>query len=144
MVHSIKRNTVYGKQVTTNSLDDMLPAFEDWDCIRISGFTVFKGAETGIIHKGFNNIIIDSNIIIDCQVGIYAVVMGPVSTTHVVGKKTSLIKNNLIIGKSPSYKCSEDNAIRVSYDIKESIGAGIKYDAKIGIGLFDNIIDSFV
>jgi len=131
--HSIKRNTIYGEKVTTNGADEMFENFEKWPCMRISGFTVFRSPVVGIIHKGFNNVVIDNNIIIDSQVGIYAVVQGPVSTTHEVGNKTSLIQNNLIVGQSPVYKCSEDAIIQVSFNNKDSIGAGPKYDAKIGI-----------
>ena len=131
--HSIKRNTVYGEQVSTNGIDLMIDIFNEWPCIRVTDFTIYKSPAVAIIYKGPNNLIIDNNIIIDSQVGIYASVLGPLTTTHEVGNKTSLIQSNLIVGQSPVYKCAEDPLIAVSFKNKDSIGAGPKYDAKIGV-----------
>jgi hypothetical protein len=131
--HSVKRNTVYGNSVVLNGPDLMYGMYDDWPCIRASEFTVFRSKLYGLIYKGFSSFQADSNTLIDCQVGVYAVVMGPVSTTHEVGNKKSLITNSLFIGQSPVYNCSEDVAIKVFKSNKDNICAGPKYDAKVGV-----------
>lgn len=140
--HSIKNNTIYGATVHINGLDKMYPTYNSWPCIRMHSFTVFKAPVAALTYKEYASLVIDLNAIIDSQIGIYTLVMAPVSTTHVVGNKTVIIQNNLIVGQSPNYNCSEDSLITVSEHDYNSIGAGSKFNSKIGI-VWSQFMDNY-
>ena len=139
---SIKRNTVYSSSVYINGLDIMYAMFMNWNCTRISGFTVYKSTNFAILYRAYSSVLIDSNILIDNQVGIYSFVMNPLSNTHQIGNKISTIQNNLIIGQSSVYDCSEDNLLKPTKAVFINIGAGPLYNSKIGL-IWTHMMDQY-
>lgn len=144
--HSIQNNTIYAGNVIVDGIDLEYGIFS-FDCLRISSFTVYKGSLgqfAAVTYKGRanNQIVIDSNILIDNQLSIGAYVLQPASTTHIAGNKKTLIENNLIVGQSSSYNCAEDSLIQVGFNTFGLIGAGSNYNAKIGI-MWSQFMDDF-
>jgi len=94
---SIKNNIIHGSPlgVSLNGWDLMYREI-DLDCLKISGFTVYKSSIYAIMYKGVSEVFIDSNILVDNQIGVYSYIFSPRSTTHVVGTKKTLIQNSLI------------------------------------------------
>jgi hypothetical protein len=135
LVHSIKNNTVYsafGGVV-------MLPSFYLYqlDCVSISGFTVFKSVHYGIYYQNNQSLVVDSNILIDNQVGLLGIVLQPSSLFHEIGNKTITVSNTMIVGNSPFLNCTTDLKpndlnFQLAKTIK-AIGAGTTSTGKIGI-----------
>ena len=106
MNHSIKNNVVVGAMGGVVILPTFF--FANLTCIRISGFTVFKSMYWGIYYQGPQSIIIDSNVLVDNQVNVYALVIKPNILLHQMSNKTYLLTNSLIVGKSSTFDCEAD------------------------------------
>ena len=106
MNHSIKNNVVVGAMGGVVILPTFF--FANLTCIRISGFTVFKSMYWGIYYQGPQSIVVDSNILVDNQVNVYALVIEPKITFHLMSNKTYLLTNSLIVGKSSTFDCEAD------------------------------------
>ena len=125
----------------------MHPKNDYLNCLRISGFKVFKSSMFGILYKTLPEVLIDNNIVIDSQVGVFAYIVEISSLTHLVGNKTAKIENNLIVGQSQTYTCQDDLLIPIFPDNPHYLGAGLKFDSKIGLawptfsGGFDTLWD---
>jgi len=143
---SIKNNQVHGSPIGV-AIDPMHPKNDYLNCLRISGFTVYKSSMFAILYKTIPEVLIDNNIVIDSQVGMYAYIFEQPSLTHIVGNKTAQIENNLIIGQSQTYTCADDFMITINPGNYRYFGAGLKFDAKIGVvwstfsGGFDTLWD---
>lgn len=135
LVHSIKNNTVYsafGGVVIWPTY-----SFNQLDCVTISNFTVFKSVDYAIYYQNIQSIVIDSNILVDNQVGILGFVLQPPSVYHVFGNKTFNITNTIIVGNSPFLNCTTDlkpTGVNAKYATTiKAIGAGPNALGKIGI-----------
>ena len=106
MAHSIKNNTVVGALGGVVILPDS--RFGNLDCIKISGFTVFKSVFWGIYYQGPQSVIVDSNVLVDNQVNVFAMVIGPSILGHVLSNKFYTLSNMLIVGKSSTFNCTKD------------------------------------
>lgn len=139
--HSIKRNTVYAGSAVVNGHDFMYEIFS-LKCIRMTGFTVYKSTQTALNYKGAAELIIELNTLIDNQIGVFGFIIEPFSIRHEAGNKKSIIRNNLIVGQSPVYSCIDDKNIPIMPKRKTFIGAGPKYDSKIGI-VWSHFMDAY-
>ncbi len=138
--HSIKRNSVYGSLIGVA----VLPKFPfSLDCLLFSEFTVYKSVYVGLYYQGAPNVAFESNTLIDNQINIFPQVFGPASLSHYFKADRSIsIKNNLIIGTSPSFNCMTDippedinsanSYVAVSY--------GAKNEGRIGV-VWANFVD---
>ncbi|CAF0745209.1 unnamed protein product [Adineta steineri] len=79
----------------------------DTDCVLIKGFKTYKTWYYGLYINTEHNIIIDSCQIADSSVGIFTIVLGPLSTTHVFENSSVIIRNSLIIGAITPNDCSD-------------------------------------
>lgn len=133
--HSIKRNTVYG----TFAGVVIMPRYAySFDCLRIADMTVAKSVHWGIYYQSTASIIVESNTLIDNQVGVFTLVFNPKSTLHEAGSKFISVRNNLFVGQSPSFNCSND--IRPEQDLNAisagacyAYGGGLLYNSKIAL-----------
>ena len=106
MNHSIKNNVVVGAMQGVVILPTFF--FGNLTCIRISGFTVFKSIYWGIYYQGTQSIIIDSNVLVDNQINVFALVVKPSILIHELSNKTYMLTNSLIVGKSSTFDCAVD------------------------------------
>lgn len=148
LTHSIKGNIVYAA-LTGVSILPILPLVADvsfylFFCRKISGFTIFKSTHWGIYYHGFGSIIIDSNILIENQVGIFTFIYEPKSKDHEIGYKRAILQNNLLVGQSPTFNCKNDFRVNDYNALKAvpmfAFGAGPNYDSKIGL-IWSNFLD---
>jgi hypothetical protein len=93
--HLIKGNSIYGSLSGVSIMpNSVLPL----SCVEISGFTVYKSSSVGIYYQGAADIVISSNIIVDCQIGIFPQVLGPPSSlSHISQNRSIIISNNLVV-----------------------------------------------
>jgi len=146
--NSVKGNTVVAA-LAGIAIFPSLPLVADnylleLDCVRISGFTIFKSSHWGIYYQGKGSVMIDSNIVADNQINIFTFVIKPSSVNHEVGGKVATIQNNLIIGQSPTFNCSTDVKPSDQNFLKaatiQSFGSGSSESGKIGI-VWSNFLD---
>lgn len=106
MNHSIKENTIYSSMAGVVILPEFF--YENFRCIRISGFTVFKSMHWGIYYQGKQSIVLDNNKLIDNYVNAFTYVIEPPPIEHQVSMKTYDIKNSLVVGQSSTFNCLTD------------------------------------
>ena len=114
------------------------------ECIRVSGFSIFKSVYWGIYLQVQASLLIDSNILGDNQVNLFTFVIRPSSLGHTFGNKRVDVKNNLIIGQSPPFNCTTDikpDDLNInSASSAVAFGAGANYSSKIGV-VWSNFMD---
>lgn len=141
MNHSIARNTVYSALGGVVILP--LNAY-GFDCVRISGFTVFKSSHWGIYYQGSGSVLVSDNILIDNQISLFTFIIGPTSISHEVGTKKTTIQNSLLVGQSPTFDCRYDTKPNDLNFLKAktitSFGAGPSKTSKIGL-VWPNFLD---
>jgi hypothetical protein len=133
--HSVNNNIVY------SSLGGVviLPTyyFTQINCVRMSGFTVFKSSHLGIYYNGPYSVVIDSNTLIDNQISIFPIVTYPLINFHGVSNKTVTVENNFVVGRSPQFNCETDvKPDDLNFELAKTIatyGAGAKYNGFIGM-----------
>jgi hypothetical protein len=133
--HSIKRNTVYSSLAGVAILPTF--AYSNLNCVRMSGFTVFKSSHWALYYQGEADLLVDSNQLIDNQVNVFSMIIRPPSITHELENKTANIANSLIVGQSSSFDCSKDIKpndlnFRMAKTVT-SYGSGSNELGKIGI-----------
>jgi hypothetical protein len=138
--HLIKGNSVYGSLSGVSIMpNSVLPL----SCVEISGFTVYKSSSVGIYYQGAADIVISSNIIVDCQIGIFPQVLGPPSSlSHISQNRSIIISNNLVVGTSPNFNCVTDvppQDLNAEY-AKMSAPYGANNGGRIG-AVWSNFID---
>ena len=135
MNHSIKGNTIY----SALSGVTMLPTYyySNLNCIKIGGFTIFKCSHYGIYYQSYAALILDSNTLIDNQIGAFYMVLGPKGLEHQAANKTIIVQNSLVVGRSLQYSCEKDikpdDLNYVQADTITAYGAGDDENGKIGI-----------
>ena len=126
--HSIKYNTIHGSLCGVIHWPKY--TFKQISCVAYSHFTIFKSTFYGIYYQNPQQLILDSNIMIDNQVSVFSMILGPSSTDHVPSNKTVQITNSLFVGRSSSFDCTRDvkpNDLNIlSSDTMPSFGAGIR------------------
>lgn len=141
--HSIKNNTVYSAFGGVVILP--ITCMYQVDCVTISDFTIFKSVDYGIYYQNNQSLVIDSNILVDNQVGIFGMVLQPPSVSHVFGNKTYSISNTIVVGNSPFLNCSTDLkpvGVNAQYaTLIQAIGSGVNSTGKIGI-VWPNFLSS--
>ena len=110
----------------------------DQNCTRIAGFLVFKASAYGIYYQGFGELDATDNLLIDNQIGVFGMVIGPKALYHEAANKQCIVRNSIIVGHSKTFSCSEDvERMSVSDESKKrrmnTFGAGENQKAKIGI-----------
>ena len=124
--HSIKHNIIHGALGGVVNLPTY--TFLQLDCVSFSYFTIFKTTNYGIYYQNLQSIILDSNVFVDNQIGIFTKVLGPHSLDHLTSNKTARITNSLFVGRSASFDCNRDvkpNDLNyLSADTMTSFGAG--------------------
>lgn len=138
--HSIKRNTVYASMqgVVILPIWTSLSLFK-LNCTRVSGFTVFKSLHWGIYYESYGSLIVEENVLIENKVGLFSMVVEPNPIEHKAENKTSILRRSLVIGQSPTFDCKTDvpptKDLNYFYSsmFASSYGAGLGYDAKIGL-----------
>ena len=106
MNHSIQNNIIHSCLAGAA----IYPAFtyDQLNCISMTGFTVFKSVHWGIYYQNPQSVILDSNILVDNQVGIISFILGPNMLSHELSGKTAQIRNSIFIGRSSSFNCLTD------------------------------------
>jgi len=106
MNHSIQNNIVHSALAGVSIYPDY--TYEQLDCVSMSGFTVFKAVHWGIYYQNTQRIVMDSNILVDNQVGVFSNILIPNMLSHEPTSKTLQIRNSIFIGRSTSFNCSTD------------------------------------
>ncbi len=138
---SVRNNIVHGAPIGV-AIDPMHPKNLYLNCLRISGFTIYKSYMFAILYKTLPAVLIDNNILVDNHVGVYANIARPSSRLHIVGNKTAVIENNVIVGQSQTYACQDDVNIYINPPDPKYFGAGPKFDSKIGI-VWSTFVEEF-
>jgi hypothetical protein len=139
---SVKGNTVIGAMsgIAIFPTSRTVPGdsfLVEMECVRVSGFNIFKSFYWGIYYNNKGSLLVDSNILGDNQVNVWSFVINPSSLDHISANKKVEIKNNVIVGQSPSFNCTTDlkpddiNTNNAASAV--SFGAGPNYSSKIGI-----------
>ena len=102
---SYSNNMAYGNLIGVGILpgDQILVS-----CAEYSGFISWKNHDFGIYYQNVPSARISNNVLIDNRQGIFTLIIGPPALSHLVGNKTVEIEDNLIIGASPVYDCTND------------------------------------
>ena len=127
--HSIKYNTIHG------ALGGVVHwpkyTFTHITCVSFSHYTIFKSTNYAIYYQNPHRLILDSNILIDNQVSIFAMVLGPSGLEHLTSNKTVEVTNTLFVGRSASFDCTRDvkpsNLNYLMAPLMVSYGAGKYY-----------------
>ena len=78
----------------------------------------------------------DSNVLIDNKVSLFTFIYKPDALSHEAGGKSSTVKNNILIGQSPTFDCVNDLKTDATFNgpaPMAAFGAGPKSDSKIGL-----------
>ena len=136
MNHSIKSNIVHGSLGGVVILPEY--QFEQLNCVSISDFTVYKSSHYGIYYQGGASLLADSNVLVENQVNIFAMVIGPDISSHLIANKRIHVQNSCIVGRTSTFDCANDaNPNDLNFMSAESIssfGAGIDNRGMVGIG----------
>jgi hypothetical protein len=112
MLHRINGNTVIGALVGVAILptmaDNVPYAYSRFPCIRIGGFTAIKSTYFGLYYQGEASLVLDSNTLVENQVGAMGIIITPSILTHTPANKTYQVSNSVVIGRTPSYDCAAD------------------------------------
>ncbi len=82
--------------------------FSQFSCIRIGGFTVIKSVNFGVYYQGEQSLVLDSNNLIENQVGAIGIIITPSILTHEPANKTYTVSNSVVVGRTSSFDCDED------------------------------------
>ena len=134
--HSIKNNRIYSAMSAVVIMPKFV--FQFLNCIRISGFTVYKSAHWGIYYQALHTLHVDSNILVDNQINLFTQVIEPSILAKQMSSKKIFIRNNLIVGHSPAFNCSDgvekiENLFYSRVGSMEKYNAGINLKSKVGI-----------
>jgi len=113
MNHSIQNNIIHSALSAVSIFPDYTYASDgkygsSLTCVSVIGFTVFKAVHWGIYYQNTPSVIIDSNILVDNQVGLISFVLAPSMLGHVLSGKTAQISNTIFIGRSSTFNCLTD------------------------------------
>jgi hypothetical protein len=141
MKHSMKDNTVIGAligvAILPNSLGIVPYPLSQFSCIRIGGFTAIKSVNFGLYYQGEQSLVLDSNTLIENQVGAIGIIITPNILTHVPANKTYTVTNSIVVGRTSSYDCDNDvepNDINYQHAVNlKGFGAGANKDGKVGL-----------
>lgn len=87
----------------------VLPADQlSGDCGRFTGFSISKCPYYGIYYNNMPSLQVDNVCIFDSAIGVFPMVIGPASLSHLFADKFVLISDSLIIGKSNAFNCGTD------------------------------------
>lgn len=131
--HSIKGNIIYGAGAGAVIVPE--DAFKI-DCVRISGFTIFKSQYFGIYYQSTSELVIDSSTLIDNQIGAFTIIFSPSAKSHIVTTKKYYARDLVIVGKSKGFDCEKDiypKNISDSKNMMNTFGAGANDTGKIGL-----------
>ncbi len=131
---SIRNNTVVGAGngvAVSGSFH-----YSDQDCLKVSGFTIVKSQYFGIYYQANPEPVIEDNVLIDNQMGIFTIVWGPSPLSHVNANKKVILRNMMIMGRSSLANCNKDIFPRNLSDSSSSyalFSAGTTARGRIGI-----------
>ncbi|TSK31508.1 Fibrocystin-L [Bagarius yarrelli] len=76
-------------------------------CTQIQGFNVWKSFDYGIYFQVYMSVIVSNVTLVENGMGIMSLIYEPPSSSHEYSNKTILIQDSLIVGRSPSFNCSD-------------------------------------
>lgn len=105
-------------------------------CLKVSSFLVFKSSHYAIYYQGKSSLIVDANVLVENQIGVYVILIGKSALTHKAGTQQVTVSNSLFAGQTSAYNCSQDmkpNGISEQRSKMGSFGAGEDGRGMIGI-----------
>ena len=103
----------------------------------------FTKHHQSVFTQGSSDIVIDSNTVVDCQISIFPIVIGPPSSlSHISLKRSIIVSNNLVVGTSPNFDCLTDvppNNLNAQY-ASNSVPYGANNGDRIGL-VWSNFVD---
>ncbi|XP_063309061.1 fibrocystin-L-like [Pelobates fuscus] len=76
-------------------------------CSQVRRFFVWKCWDYGIYTQTADSVVISNVVLVDNGMGILPIVFGPPATSHQASNKTITIQNSVLVGRSPSFNCSD-------------------------------------
>lgn len=131
--HSIRGNTIYGAGAGAVIVPE--DAFK-FKCIRIAGFTIFKSQYYGIYYQSSGEVVVESNTLIDNQIGAFTIVFNPSAASHIVTNKKYYARDLVVVGRSKEFDCEKDvypKNISDSKSLMNTFGVGDDSKGKIGL-----------
>ena len=111
--------------------------YKNDDCTRIAKFLVFKSSAYAIYYQGSNSFLANNNILVENQIGVFSIIIGPSSLLHVDGGKRCSVEDSLIIGQSPysaGLNCGVDADLRrTDTGRMNAFAAGKNRNGRIGL-----------
>ena len=104
--HQISGNTIYGAGLGV--VVESLWHYNTLNCIRISGFTIYKSQYFGVYYQGNPELVVENNVLIGNKLGVYTIIHGPSPQSHIVTNKKLKTRDMLIIGSSAARSCEND------------------------------------
>ena len=135
MNHSIKNNIIVASLAGVAIFPKW--SFTNFDCLKISTFTIFKSTHYGIYYQSQQSVNIESNILIDNQINVLSKVIFPSILQHTLSNKYYNLKNSVIVGQSSTFDCVRDVKPNDFNFLKaatiNSFGAGLNSKGMIGV-----------
>lgn len=78
------------------------------DCVKISGFVLWKNHDYGIYYQNKVDVKIENNVLADNRQGIWIGIAGPNPVNHSIDGKIVEISSVLLVGASPFFDCKSD------------------------------------
>lgn len=128
---TISGNVIYGASTGVAVLRG-----PNTQCLKVSSFLVFKSAHYAVYYQGESTLMVDNNILVENQIGVYAILIGNSALTHKVTSMEYTVSNSLFVGQTSTYDCAHDvkpNGISEQRSKMDSFGAGADGSGKIAI-----------
>ncbi|XP_061189118.1 fibrocystin-L-like [Saccostrea echinata] len=77
-------------------------------CWRIANMSIWKNYNFGVYYQSQYEITIEKLTLVDNNVGIFPLIIGPAALDHSYENKKVTIRKNLIVGKSSVFDCAND------------------------------------
>ena len=82
--------------------------FEATDCVRLSGYTLWKNNYLGIYYQSEPSLVAEKNVFVENKNGLIALVIKPSALGHMYANKTVEIKDSTFVGQTDSFDCNKD------------------------------------
>ncbi|KAL3885610.1 hypothetical protein ACJMK2_025660 [Sinanodonta woodiana] len=80
-------------------------------CTRLANFTLWKNHDYGLYYNNYPNTKLTDNVVIENGVNIFSMVVGPSSLEHQYENKFAHVANSLIVGRTSSFSCSNNDLL---------------------------------
>lgn len=92
-------------------------------CSLLYGYKIWRNYDYGIFTFSQSSVIVDNVIAVDNTVSMFPNTWGPPSLSHKTADKYFILRNSLIVGRSPNYDCADDSIIPYARQPYGGIGA---------------------